>query len=83
MALLDGGVPIDLPSAADNTTPMLIAAINGHFDLVLELLGRGADPTLASDAGATPLYAVLNVHWAPKARHPQPLASSRRPATWS
>ena len=74
MALLGGGVPIDLPSAADNTTPMLIAAINGYFDLVLELLERGADPTLASDAGATPLYAVLNVHWAPKARHPQPLA---------
>ena len=73
-ALLDGGVPIDLPSAADHTTPMLIAAINGHFDLVLRLLERGADPTLASDAGATPLYAVLNVHWAPKARHPQPLA---------
>ena len=72
-ALLDGGVPIDLPSAADNTTPMLVAAINGHFDLVAELLARGADPNAASDAGATPLYAVLNVHWAPKARHPQPL----------
>ena len=74
IALLDGGVPIDLPSAADNTTPMLMAAINGYFDLVVQLLERGADPTLASDAGATPLYAVLNVHWAPKARHPQPLA---------
>ena len=72
-ALLDGGVPIDLASAADNTTPMLIAAINGYFDLVADLLARGADPNLASDAGATPLYAVLNVHWAPKARHPQPL----------
>ncbi len=72
-ALLDGGVPIDLPSAADHTTPMLIAAINGYFDLVAELLARGADPNAASDAGATPLYAVLNVHWAPKARHPQPL----------
>ena len=68
-----GGVPIDLPSAADHATPMLIAAINGYFDLVAELLARGADPNLASDAGATPLYAVLNVHWAPKARHPQPL----------
>ena len=72
-ALLDGGVPIDLPSAADNTTPMLVAAINGYFDLVAELLARGADPNAASDAGATSLYAVLNVHWAPKARHPQPL----------
>ncbi len=72
-ALLDRGVDIDLPSAADNTTPMLMAAINGHFDLVADLLERGADPNLASDAGATPLYAVLNIHWAPKARHPQPL----------
>ena len=73
MALLDGGVDIDMPSAADNTTPMLMAAINGYFDLVADLLERGADPNLASDAGATPLYAVLNMHWAPKARHPQPL----------
>ncbi len=73
MALFDRGVDIDLPSAADNTTPMLMAAINGYFDLVAELLERGADPNLASDAGAAPLYAVLNMHWAPKARHPQPL----------
>ena len=72
-ALLDGGVPIDFPSAADGATPMLMAAINGYFDLAAELLRRGADPNLVSDAGATPLYAVLNMHWAPKARHPQPL----------
>ncbi len=72
-ALLDGGVDIDLPSAADGATPMLMAAINGYFDLVSVLLQRGADPNLASDAGANPLYAVLNMHWAPKARHPQPL----------
>lgn len=72
-ALLEGGVPIDFPSAADGATPMLVAAINGYFDLAVALLRRGADPNLASDAGATPLYAVLNMHWAPKARHPQPL----------
>lgn len=72
-ALLKGGVPIDFPSAADGATPMLIAAINGYFDLAAALLRRGADPNLASDAGAAPLYAVLNMQWAPKARHPQPL----------
>jgi len=27
---------------------------------------------VASSAGATPLYGVLNMQWAPKARHPQP-----------
>ena len=72
-ALLEGGVPIDFPSAADGATPMLIAAINGYFDLAAALLRRGADPNLASDADAAPLYAVLNMQWAPKARHPQPL----------
>ena len=74
MALIDGGVDIDFPSAADGTAPMLMAAINGYFDLVAMLLDRGADPNRTSDAGAAPLYAVLNMHWAPKARHPQPLA---------
>lgn len=71
-ALLDAGADINHLSASDGTSPLLIAAINGHFDLARELLARGADPTLASEAGATPLYAVLNMQWAPKSRHPQP-----------
>ena len=71
-ALLDGGADINQVSAADHTSPLLIAAINGHFDLASHLLARGADVRLASDAGATPLYGVLNMQWAPKARHPQP-----------
>lgn len=70
-ALLDAGADIDRPSLGDHTTPILIAAINGHYDLALELLDRGADPDIASDAGTTPLYAVLNTWWAPKARYPQ------------
>ncbi len=72
LALLDGGADINQGSAADPTSPLLIAAINGYFDLALLLLERGADPTLASDAGATPLYATLNTEWGPKSRHPQP-----------
>ncbi len=71
-ALLDGGADINQVSASDRTSPLLMATINGHFDLALRLLARGADVTLASDGGATPLYGVLNMQWAPKARHPQP-----------
>lgn len=70
--LLAGGAGIDTPGAGDRTTPLLMATINGHFDLALELLQAGADPALTSVAGATPLYGALNMHWAPKARHPQP-----------
>jgi ankyrin repeat protein len=72
VALLDGGAAINQVSASDRTSPLLMASINGHFDLAMRLLARGADPMLASDAGATPLYAVLNMQWAPKSRHPQP-----------
>ena len=72
MALLDGGADINQVSAGDRTSPLLMATINGHFDLAMRLLERGADVTLASDGGATPLYGVLNMQWAPKARHPQP-----------
>jgi ankyrin repeat protein len=71
-ALIDGGAAINQVSAADHTSPLLMASINGHFDLAKRLLERGADVTIASDAGATPLYGVLNMQWAPKARHPQP-----------
>ena len=72
LTLIAGGADVNRLGAADGTSALLIASINGHFDLALRLLELGADPTLASDAGATPLYGALNMHWAPKARHPQP-----------
>jgi len=71
VALLEAGADIDRPSEGDGTPPLLMAMLNGHFDLGLLLLARGADPNGASHAGATPLYAALNTHWAPKARYPQ------------
>ena len=73
-ALLEGGADVNQRGAGDRTTPMLIAAINGHFDLVSYLLDNGADPNLASEAGVTPLYAVINVQWQPKSFYPQPRA---------
>jgi len=73
-ALLDAGADINQPSAGDRTTPLLIAIINGHFDLAGQLLDRHADATAASQNGVTPLYAILNCQWAPKALYPQPRA---------
>ena len=72
LALLENGADINQVSASDHTSPLLMATINGHFDLAAQLLARGADVKVASNAGATPLYGVLNMQWAPKARHPQP-----------
>jgi ankyrin repeat protein len=73
-ALLKGGAKINQRGAGDLTTPILVAAINGHFDLVSYLLDSGADPNLASIGGVTPLYAVLNVQWQPRSFYPQPRA---------
>ena len=72
--LLDNGVEVNQIKPGDHTSPLLIAIINGHFDLAAMLLERGADPNLASDNGVTPLYAAINVQWAPKALYPQPRA---------
>ena len=56
--------------------------INGHFDLAMTMIERGASVTLASEAGATPLYAALNVQWAPKAFYPQPRAYLQQQTTY-
>jgi ankyrin repeat protein len=72
--LIDAGAPVNQVSAGDKSSPLLVAIINGHFDLAKYLLDKGADPNLASDNGAAPLYATLNVQWAPKALYPQPRA---------
>jgi uncharacterized protein len=73
-ALLDAGVNVNQVKAGDNTSALLVATINGQFDVGQLLLDRGANPNLASENGVTPLYAALNVQWAPKALYPQPRA---------
>ena len=81
-AILDAGAAIDTPTGGDGTSPMLMATINGHFDLAAYLLDRGANPKLASDNGVTPLYAVLNVQWAPRALYPQPRTHLQQKLTY-
>ena len=81
-ALIDAGAKINQVSEGDHTSPLLMATINGHFDMAMKLLERGADPKLASDAGATPLYATINVQWAAKSLYPQPTAQTQQQATY-
>ena len=81
-ALLDAGAKIDQAIPADGTTPILLATINGNYDLAKFLLDRGANPKLASEAGATPLYAVINKEWAPSSRTPQPAYNLQQRVTY-
>jgi ankyrin repeat protein len=82
LALLAGGAGLDQSSAGDHTTPLLMAIVNGHFDLARELLARGADPNLASDAGNAPLFATVNAYWIPRSRHPQPADHLQQETTY-
>jgi uncharacterized protein len=72
MAMLEAGVSIDQPNPGDHMTPLLIAIVNGHFDLAMRMLEKGANPSAASANGVTPLFATLNVYWAPKSLYPGP-----------
>jgi ankyrin repeat protein len=81
-ALLDAGADVNQVSSADGNSPLMAAVINGHFDLARTLIDRGADVTLAAENGATPLYAALNVQWAPKALYPQPQAHRQQTLTY-
>jgi ankyrin repeat protein len=80
--LVAAGADVNQISAGDLTSPLLIAAINGHFDLAKWLLDQGADPNAAATNGVTPLYAALNVTWAPRALYPQPRAFNQQQITY-
>jgi uncharacterized protein len=80
--LVAAGADVNQNSVGDKTSPLLIAAINGHFDLAKWLLDQGANPNAASENGVTPLYAALNVTWAPRALYPQPRAFNQQQITY-
>jgi ankyrin repeat protein len=82
LALLDSGVGVNVPTDGDRSTPMIVAAVNGQYDLVITLLARGADPNLANDDGMTPLFATLNNEWALRTWYPQPTAGAQQKASY-
>ena len=81
-ALVEGGADLNQLNAGDQTSPLLMAIINGHFDLAADLIEKGAKPTVAAFNGATPLYAVLNIQWAPKSLYPSPKAYQQQTTTY-
>jgi len=81
-AVVKAGADVNQLTVGDKSSPLLIATINGHFDVARYLLDHGADPNLASENGATPLYGALNVEWAPKSLYPQPRAYLNQKTTY-
>lgn len=73
--LVAAGANVNEVSMSDKTSPLVMAIINGHYDLAKYLLDHGASANLATTAGLTPLYATIDVQWAPHAWFPQPNTS--------
>ncbi len=72
-ALIKGGAKMDTPSGSEQTTPLVLAIANGHFDVAKVLVEHGADVNKANVMGLAPLYAVIDVQWVPKQWSPEPL----------
>jgi ankyrin repeat protein len=71
-ALVESGADINQVSGGDGTSPLNIAIANGHYTVGKYLLDRGADPNLANLDGLTPLYATVNMRFAPVSWAPNP-----------
>jgi ankyrin repeat protein len=81
-AMAEAGVDLNQPNKGDHTSPLLIAIINGHFDLATYMIQKGADVNRAAFNGVTPLFAVLNIQWAPKSLYPSPKAYQQQTTTY-
>jgi ankyrin repeat protein len=81
MALLDAGIDINARTA-DKSTPLIVASINGQYDLAMTLVKRGADANLLNDDGVGPLFAVLNNEWALRTWYPQPTAGAQQQTSY-
>jgi ankyrin repeat protein len=80
--LVEGGAEVNQVNPGDRSTPLIVATINGYFDIARYLLEKGGNPNLATDNGVAPLYGTLNVQWAPKALYPQPQAYRQQQTTY-
>ena len=72
LQLVEGGADVDHVTEGDLSSPLLVAVINGNYDLAKMLLVNGADPNILSDDGAGPLFATLNIEWSLRTWYPQP-----------
>jgi len=80
--LLAAGTDVNRPTDGDRSSPMLVAVLNGQYDIAMALIARGANPNLASDDGVAPLFAVVNSEWALRTWYPQPTAGTQQKTSY-
>jgi len=69
--LIDAGAEVNFVDQ-EGTSLLVIAIINGEYDMASLLLARGADPNLADKTGRAALYAAVDMHTMPSSSRPAP-----------
>jgi ankyrin repeat protein len=77
-ALIEDKADINQVSESEKISPLVMAIVNGHFELAMYLLDHGADPNIATVQRLTPLYATIDVEWAPHTWFPQPVVAQEK-----
>ena len=72
-ALVAAGGDVNQLSAGDHSSPLVIAVSNSHYEVGQFLVDHGANPNLANVDGLTPLYATIDMQYAPVSWAPNPL----------
>lgn len=67
--LLDAGANIDMADP-EEVSPLLLAVLNGHYDLAAYLIQKGANPGKWDWYGRTPLYAAVDMNTIPRGGRP-------------
>jgi ankyrin len=67
--LAEAGADLNLTDP-EQVSPLLLAVLNGHFDLAALLLEKGANPSKWDWYGRTPLYAAVDLNTLPRGGRP-------------
>jgi ankyrin repeat protein len=77
-ALVEAGADVNQVAGGEKSSPLIIAIANGHFTVGKYLLDHGANPNLVNIDGLTPLYAAVNMRFAPVAWAPNPIIDQEK-----
>jgi uncharacterized protein len=77
-ALVESGADVNQVSVSDKSSPMVIAISNAHYELGKMLLDHGADPNIANSDGLVPLYAAIDMQWAPVSWVPNAITAQEK-----
>jgi ankyrin repeat protein len=78
-ALVKGGADIDLGDP-DNISPLLMATLNGRFDVAAFLIAAGANPSKWDTWGRAPLYSAVDYNTVPRGGRPDRPSSDKTTA---